>query len=378
MPDAQTALTRAIDRRIAAARDFEGLVDQVRQLGPAFRDFLRPPRVASLYPPAQGTVVAVNVTRPRCDALVVSSTGVRGLPLPELTLADSAELVYRHLGCLQELDAAATAVHRAYDRATNRPTAPAFHELHNAKVRLMAAESALDAELHDVMRWMWQRIAEPVLNAIGATRAAEPGAEPRVWWCPTGPLSFLPLHAAGVHDRAGESVLDRVVSSYTPTLRALAHANSATPVTGAERLLVVAVGEMQGEVALPQVARELDALTTWFPADRLTVLAETAATREAVLEALRTHRWVHFSCHARQHLHAPSSGGFLLSDGRLTVHDLGSGHYGGEFSFLSACMTGTGGLRLHRRGAEPRREPALRRVPARSGHAVVDRRRRGA
>ena len=28
-----------------------------------------------------------------------------------------------------------------------------------------------------------------------------------IWWCPTGPLAFLPLHAAGIYDldyRAGQ------------------------------------------------------------------------------------------------------------------------------------------------------------------------------
>jgi hypothetical protein len=45
-----------------------------------------------------------------------------------------------------------------------------------------------------------------------------------MWWVPTGNLSYLPLHAAGRDD---ECVLDRVVSSYTPTVRSLLASGSA-------------------------------------------------------------------------------------------------------------------------------------------------------
>ncbi|MFG2222325.1 hypothetical protein [Streptomyces sp. NPDC048644] len=48
-------------------------------------------------------------------------------------------------------------------------------------------------------------------------------------WIPGGPLSLLPVHAAGHHGfgaagRERRTVLDRVVSSCTPTVRALGHA----------------------------------------------------------------------------------------------------------------------------------------------------------
>src|SRR5688572_10277877 len=45
---------------------------------------------------------------------------------------------------------------------------------------------------------------------------------PRIWWCPTGALSFLPIHAAG--DYRGlepDTILNYAVSSYTPTITAL-------------------------------------------------------------------------------------------------------------------------------------------------------------
>ena len=46
---------------------------------------------------------------------------------------------------------------------------------------------------------------------------------PRIWWCATGPLAFLPIHAAGIYNNgmARYDISDYAVSSYTPTLNAL-------------------------------------------------------------------------------------------------------------------------------------------------------------
>src|SRR3984957_12976421 len=46
---------------------------------------------------------------------------------------------------------------------------------------------------------------------------------PRIWWCPTGPLTFLPIHAAGLYNTGdpGFKTSDFVTSSYTPTLTTL-------------------------------------------------------------------------------------------------------------------------------------------------------------
>src|ERR1700677_535722 len=45
----------------------------------------------------------------------------------------------------------------------------------------------------------------------------------RIWWCTTGLLAFLPIHAAGLYDtqERGEKVSDFVVSSYASTLSSL-------------------------------------------------------------------------------------------------------------------------------------------------------------
>jgi hypothetical protein len=314
---------RLIDRQMALADQWEELVEQVRAL-PGFQSFLRPPQVAELRRAAAGgPVVVVNVSQWRCDALLVTETDNRVIDLPALAHDNATRRTSRYLDALQD-----------YGPTSSR--------------RIM--EEAITTTLE----WLWDAIAEPVLAQLGHDPVLDQGQVwPRLWWCPTGPLTVLPLHAAGYHDPAdqprGRSVLDRVVSSYTPTLRALirAHTTRDRPASAAtdNRLLVVALRHTPGQLELPNVDRERDLLTRLFPA-RHSLREGPAATRQAVRDDLNRHAWAHFSCHGGQHLDDPSRGGVLLYDGTLTVTDLTADEHQGEFVFLSACKTAIGGVRV--------------------------------
>ena len=66
--------------------------------------------------------------------------------------------------------------------------------------------------------------AERILQMKGTSQSIK--RLPHVTWCPTGPLTRLPLHAAGIYDLhvptdSRPRVYDYVVSSYTPSLSAL-------------------------------------------------------------------------------------------------------------------------------------------------------------
>ena len=56
----------------------------------------------------------------------------------------------------------------------------------------------------------------------------------RIWWCATGPLAFLPIHAAGVYatsiTKAGPTLSDFAISSYIPNVRALTERVNSLPV----------------------------------------------------------------------------------------------------------------------------------------------------
>jgi tetratricopeptide (TPR) repeat protein len=290
----------ARDRRMMLAREWDETVAKIRRL-PGLTDFLRPRPCAELLDAAvEGPIVIVNVSRLRCDALVVTTEGVDVVPLPDLTSVDAYERA-------NEL---ATAAHQA-------------HDLHGV--------IAHNTVLNDVLAWLWHVVARPVLDHVGAV--------PRLWWCPTGAMTRLPLHAAGIPGTTA-SVPHSTVSSYTPTLRALSQARQGKTAED-DRVLVVAVADAADAAPL-DVDPEVAVLTELSPG-RCTVRRFTDATRDQVLADLPRHSHVHFACHGAADAEQPSASGLLLHDRRLTVADLSRLRLRGELAYLSACDTASGG-----------------------------------
>ncbi|MFC9243976.1 CHAT domain-containing protein [Streptomyces sp. NPDC057136] len=310
-------------RRVADAWDV--LLDRIRTLD-GFSLFLLPTPFEHLSrAAARGPVVIVNVSRFRCDALVVGVDGVRVIPLPALT---SEDVTRRASQCLAAAERLTREGHRA------------------ARQTIFAC-----------LEWLWDVCASEVLDALGHTSPPPllEGDRPRIWWSATGMLTYLPLHAAGYHDpddeRRGDTVLDRVMSSYTPNLRALAHALRPDPVTpGAEGLLVTAVPTAPPYAPavspLPTAAAEADLLKAHFSGP-CTTLIGAEATRSSVVRAMRTHPYVHFACHGGQDLSDPSSNALYLYDGPLRLTDLITLDLEpARLAVLSACETALGGYVL--------------------------------
>jgi CHAT domain-containing protein len=203
--------------------------------------------------------------------------------------------------------------------------------------------------VHNTLEWLWDAAVERILTTVGPAD--------RIWWCPTGLLTFLPLHAAGHYPRTttdaswsgtGKSVPDRVITSYTPTLAALLRARRRTASPKATSLAVGIPEAVGGAPPLPMVARELEVVAKYFPMhEGSRRLVSDHATRDAVLRALTEHPWVHLACHGGQNLLDPTAGGVLLWDGPLTVADIAEQAHGeAELAYLSACRTAVGGAKL--------------------------------
>ena len=198
-------VTQATDRRREAAAGFERVLRQIQAL-PGFERFLAPRPVQELRAAAAGgPVVLINVASLRSDALILAVDGIDVLPLDGVDPDRVVERVNTFLGALTEVDDPAQSA---------------------------AARSAAEASLNDVLSWLWDKVTGPVLDHLGyVTSPPNDAAWPRVWWCPSGPLSLLPLHAAGYHDLSAgrlDAVIDRVISSTIPTVRALLHARQAS------------------------------------------------------------------------------------------------------------------------------------------------------
>ena len=329
------------DRRVGLAREWDDLVEQVRRI-PGHENFLRPPSIEALLPAAEdGPIVVANISEWRCDLLLVRPTGAQSVSL-ELSAEQLSAEVATVLSSLQALDSAVATHIEAHKRAREHDSVRARADLQRATSGMRAAQTKADSTLLASLEWLWSAIAEPALDALGLTGPGSADApRTRMWWCPTGPLTLLPLHAAGHHDGSGRSVLDRVVSSYTPTVRALAEAKRRRTNPPPHRFLIVGDAD-----DLPGAAREIEELLHLLPPERRTLRLGRGATRDQVLEDLPRHQWVHFGCHGDQNLSDPSMGGLLLTDERLRIFDIADLSLSGEFAGLAACKTAVGGTDL--------------------------------
>ncbi|MCG5217993.1 CHAT domain-containing protein [Streptosporangium sp. KLBMP 9127] len=301
---------------------WDRLVGEIRRL-PGMERFLLPPSADELTAiAARGPVAVVNTSRYRSDAILLTPAGVQVVPLPGLHPDEVPERV----------KAFGDAIEIARDDHAG---------LH--------ARRRAEDDVRETLGWLWDTIAEPVLDGLGLHGPPDHGAPPpRMWWMPTGSLGFLPLHAAGHYSRPGETsdtVLDRVVCSYTPTLRSLARARSAPGDRGEARPLVVAVPGAAGHRPLPDVRAEADIVTARFAGARRLLADE--ATRERVMAEMASAGWVHFACHGDSDPADPSAGHLVLHDRPLSVLDIaGLRIRHGQFAMLSACGTAQGAVTL--------------------------------
>ncbi|MGW2052095.1 CHAT domain-containing protein [Streptomyces sp. NPDC001858] len=254
---------------------------------------------------AAGPVVLVNVSPYGSHALVVTAHSIDAVPLPGL-------------------DPRTTATRRqTFQDALIRIETPGTSRKQSQRAQ---------QDVRETLAWLWQAVTGPVLDRLAAAT--------RVWWSPAGLLGTLPLHAAAPAG-AAPGALDRVVSSYTPTLRALHHARRRAARPAGTGTLVVSVAQATGRAPLPGARREADRLARLLP--EATLLADASATHSAVVSALPRHAYAHFACHALGDLEHASGSRLVLHDHTerpLTVRDLARLRLPSvRLAYLSACDT---------------------------------------
>ncbi|VDC04232.1 unnamed protein product [Peniophora sp. CBMAI 1063] len=306
------------------------LVTRIRKCA-GFGDFLRPKNLRALLalPPKNalsGHVVFINVDNVRCDALILfPSGGIRAVALPKLT-SERAET-------LRSLWSAYIVEGRGRERGIPEDLAG----IHTRPHKLLLGQ-------------LWSWIVQPILQNLGFDMIPKQSSErlPHITWCPTGPLTQLPLHAAGIYDlKSGPRVFDFVVSSYTPSLTALVRCCHGVSERRLQQpdVLIVTQPNTPGHEALPKVDEERRRLRSLLHGSKIKskVLDGQNGTVESVRSDIDRYAWVHLACHGSQDYRDPAQSAFALHDGRLTMNSLmGITADYAELAFLSACSTATG------------------------------------
>ncbi|KAH8107799.1 CHAT domain-containing protein [Cristinia sonorae] len=338
-----------VHNHVRLSKEYKELLVRIRSI-PGFHDFLRPPTASDIFSklPHTGCIVIFVVHQYRCDALALKAGHDEPIHIPLKTLSFNRAVQIRdNLHLL--LKTQGVRMRNADDDSSSRAMRPSR--------RRGGSTNTLSALLEEI----WIKVVQPVLLGLGlSTPPVDPSSRQRIWWCPTGPFAFLPLHAAGVYKRNSAldcTTSDFVVSSYTPTITALLSkldevSRSNTELQpGLTSFLLVSQPHTPGLSRIPQARKESKAIIermSSFPEHFSTLLLEDdAATVERVKDEMKTHSWVHFACHAAQDPTDSLKSGTHLHDGRLELLEImRQRSLGTELAFLSACQTGTGDEKL--------------------------------
>ncbi|PVF92134.1 TPR-like protein [Serendipita vermifera] len=306
----------------ALTAEWESIIKQVRSLS-GFDDFLRPPNSSRLKMAAQsGPIVIVNMAEKRCDALALRPglENVIHIPLPNITSKEVTKLRDQLKHYLHS-----SGIRMRNVRATERDKDDADRET-----------------CRRVLADLWIDLVKPVLDSLAL--APHPDVLPRIWWCTTGPLAFLPIHAAGIYgpDPDDLQISNYAISSYIPTVSTLLEPAKCT-VTLSFNLLSVIQPFVPRAAPIPNTKKELEYIRQRLVDRDHVVLEGSAGTMSQVKEKMKDCNWLHLACHGTQKATEPTKSALLLDDGDLTLEEiikLDLPH--AELAFLSACQTTTG------------------------------------
>ncbi|PNP76822.1 hypothetical protein FNYG_09838 [Fusarium nygamai] len=295
-------------RRIQVGRDLNEFVHNLHALNyqMAFSETVRSAHLAQAS--LGGPIVVINVHY-RCDAFLIRGAMTRALTLPKLSMQ---------------------AVQDRVDEG-NFTSLP-------------------------VLEWLWDSIVSPVLDALGYTgRPSRDDPWPRIWWIPTGSLSKFPLHAAGHHleEQSFNSTIDRVISSYSPSIRALVETVNRGENTGrnqpqqAQQALIVSMEHTPDTTArLPNAVAEAQVVEEACGKVSIRTIRPDRCTKDSVLAHLPSSDIFHFAGHGYTDNADPSKSHLRLEDWKtnpLTVSDLIAINLRKQkpfLAYLGACGTG--------------------------------------
>ncbi|QRV82050.1 CHAT domain protein [Ceratobasidium sp. AG-Ba] len=284
-------------------------------------------------------VVVVNVSQRGCDALMFAPQwpGVRRLELSKLNM----DII--------------TVMHNRVDSALRRWGRSAEAQTRHFVTGAKKSVSAGNGAMYEVLRMLWDFIVEPIFSYLQLTPM--PLAErPRIWWLLTGPLSQVPLHAAGPYDSPSSlNAGSYAMSSYIPTLSVLSVSDGSfnTPKREPIDVLAVAVPTISylPVNAIPATKKEVESIkaTLESAGAKVNAFVDHKATTSNILQHLSSSSIAHFACHGMQDIYNPIRSALLLYDEALPLTRIATGIADttiAPVAILSACSTARGDINL--------------------------------
>ncbi|CEL57237.1 hypothetical protein RSOLAG1IB_08449 [Rhizoctonia solani AG-1 IB] len=327
-PANESSLEEVSQRHRRLAEDYELLINQAQKM-PGCQNLLRPKEASLLMEAAQdGPIVVINIYKSRCDALLIrpNQGGLTHIALPKLSHIKVVEAQANMETLLQS--------HGVRKREQFRRP---WQEEKDDVIRFNRFAQILED--------LWVQLVEPVVKTLGILHASITNDHhlPHITWCTTGPLSFLPIHAAGYYTTPGPKLYELAISSYTLNLASLLSATRSLD-NSPPKILLVGQHATPGQSQLPGTKKELYNIRKHVQENfKCTQLEGSTATTEAVLTAMDQHEWVHLACHAHQNINNPTESGLFLQDGVLDIKRISQNAFcNKQLAFLSACQTATG------------------------------------
>ena len=314
IPSNATSWESQKKRRREVEQGFDKLIARIHAK-PGFERFLLPPAQDEIMAAADpDPIVIINLSSYRCDAFLIEHNRIMVLELPGLTTDEVQERV--------------------------------------RSLRLSRKIGSWD--IKPLLEWLWISVTGPILDTLGFKGPVSDDKWRRVWWIPTGLLSQLPLHAAGRYMQGStETVLDRVMSSYALSVKALIHGRrhpirkSTRPFADFALLAAMrTTPDLAANQMLPFVGDEVEMVKNICPSLQQWSL-KPIMRKDHVLQHLKKCKIFHFAGHGLTNQVDPSRSSLLLEDWKtnpLTVGDLRDHRFqenGPFLGYLSACSTGS-------------------------------------
>lgn len=203
--------THASRSREAAIHEMDDMLVQIRKLQ-GHAGFQLPPSAEELMAMAKNGPIVTFVTSPMSsEAIIVTSMTIISLSLSDLAFWEVPE----RLACITKNTARKAAPKK---KASKKP----------ARVspgKTMQEYAERNSQMRELLLWLWDVAVEPVLRKLELTESTTGTELTHIWWIGVGPLTMAPFHAAGDHSPgSSRNTMSCVISSYTPTIKALFYA----------------------------------------------------------------------------------------------------------------------------------------------------------